>query len=290
VQVRDVAGTLTYSVTRMSDQEVVATSTTFPIQFDGVSLDIDSGAAVAGDSFLVQPTRTGARDVDVLVTDPAKVAAASPVITGNTTGNVGTGSISAATVGAGYPATPLASNVTLAYDAATGTLSGFPAASAITVTAADGTVTNYPAGSAVPYTADASISFDGISVKLKGAPAEGDSFTISKNVAGVSDGSNALLMGALQRKAIIGGGTSTFNSAYAQLVSEVGNRAMEVQVASKTQDSLATQIRGSQQAISGVNQDEETGNLLMFQQMYQANAKVIQTAQTMFDAILGISN
>jgi len=37
-----------------------------------------------------------------------------------------------------------------------------------------------------------------------------------------------------------------------------------------------------------VNQDEETGNLLMFQQMYQANAKVIQTAQAMFDAILGI--
>ena len=63
---------------------------------------------------------------------------------------------------------------------------------------------------------------------------------------------------------------------------------MEVQVASKTQDSLATQIRASQQSISGVNQDEETGNLLMFQQMYQANAKVIQTAQAMFDAILGI--
>jgi flagellar hook-associated protein 1 FlgK len=28
--------------------------------------------------------------------------------------------------------------------------------------------------------------------------------------------------------------------------------------------------------------------LLMFQQMYQANAKVIQTASTMFDAVLGI--
>ena len=41
---------------------------------------------------------------------------------------------------------------------------------------------------------------------------------------------------------------------------------------------------------AGVNQDEETGNLLMYQQMYQANAKVIQTASTIFDAILGISN
>ena len=160
--------------------------------------------------------------------------------------------------------------------------------SAVTVTAADGTATTFAAGTPVPYSAGAAISFDGISVTLKGAPAQGDTFTISKNTAGVSDGSNALLLGALQRQTTIGGGTSTFNGAYAQLVSEVGNRAMEVQVASKTQDSLATQIRASQQSVSGVNQDEETGNLLMFQQMYQANAKVIQTAQAMFDAILGI--
>ena len=88
----------------------------------------------------------------------------------------------------------------------------------------------------------------------------------------------------------MGNGTSTLNSAYSQLVSEVGNKAMEVKVAGTTQDSLVTQIKAAQQAVSGVNQDEETGNLLMFQQMYQANAKVIQTAQAMFDAILGIAN
>ncbi|MBS0455177.1 MAG: flagellar hook-associated protein FlgK [Proteobacteria bacterium] len=289
VQLKDVSGTPTYVVTRMSDNQVVANSTGFPIKFDGVQLDAASGTATVGDSFLVQPTRTGARDVDVLVRDPAKVAAASPVITGSTAGNMGTGSISSATIGAGYAGTPLAANVKLSYDAATGTLSGFPAGSAVTVTATDGTVKNYAAGTPVPYSEGASISFDGISVTLKGTPAQGDSFTISKNVAGVSDGSNALLLGALQRQSTMAGGTSTFNGAYAQLVSEVGNRAMEVQVASKTQDSLATQIRASQQSISGVNQDEETGNLLMYQQMYQANAKVIQTAQAMFDAILGIS-
>ncbi|HEY1225846.1 MAG TPA: flagellar basal body rod C-terminal domain-containing protein, partial [Ramlibacter sp.] len=133
------------------------------------------------------------------------------------------------------------------------------------------------------------LSFNGISLSISGTPAHGDSFTIDKNTGGVSDGSNALLLGALQKKTLVGNGTSTLNGAYSQLVSEVGNKAMEVKVASKTQDSLATQIRASQQSISGVNQDEETGNLLMFQQMYQANAKVIQTAQTMFDAILGIA-
>ena len=288
VQVKDVAGTLTYSVTRLSDKQPMGDFTTFPASFDGVSLAVASGTAQAGDSFLVQPTRTGARDMDVLVRDTAKVAAASPLATGKAVGNKGTGALSPAVVDAGYLATPLAATVTLAYDATANTLSGFPATSAVTVTLADGTSTNYPAGTAVPYTAGASIRFDGIEVKLSGAPAEGDTFTIGKNAGGVSDGSNALLLGALQRKTAMDGGTSTFNGAFAKLVSEVGNRAMEIRVAEKTQESVTGQIRASRDSISGVNQDEETANLLMYQQMYQANAKVIQTASTMFDAILGI--
>ena len=288
VQVKDVAGTLTYSVTRLSDKQSMGDFTTFPASFDGVSLAVASGTAQTGDSFLVQPTRTGARDMDVLVRDTAKVAAASPLVTGKAVGNKGTGALSPAVVDAGYLAAPLAGAVTLAYDAAANTLSGFPATSAVTVTLADGSSTNYPAGTAVPYTAGASIRFDGIEVKLSGAPAEGDTFTIGKNAGGVSDGSNALLLGALQRKTAMDGGTSTFNGAFAKLVSEVGNRAMEIRVAEKTQESVTGQIRASRDSISGVNQDEETANLLMYQQMYQANAKVIQTASTMFDAILGI--
>ncbi|MDR6890178.1 MULTISPECIES: flagellar hook-associated protein FlgK [Variovorax] len=290
VQVKDVAGTLTYTVTRLSDKQVMGDYTSFPASFDGVSLSVASGTAQAGDSFLVQPTRTGARDVDVLVRETAKVAAASPLVTGKTVGNKGTGALSPAVVDQSYLASPLAATVTLAYDAGGNTLSGFPAGSPVTVTLADGTATNYPAGTPVPYTAGAAISFGGIEVKLTGAPAQGDTFTIGKNVAGVSDGSNALKLGALQRKNAMDGGTSTFNGAFAKLVSEVGNRAMEIRVASQTQESVTGQIRASRDSISGVNQDEETANLLMYQQMYQANAKVIQTASSMFDAILGIRN
>jgi len=288
VQVKDMAGTLNYIVTRSSDNQAIGTYTSFPITFDGVSLSAASGTAQDGDTFLVQPTRYGARDMDVLVKDPAKVAAASPVITGTSASNQGSGAITAAAVDSNYLASPLAANVTLSYDATTNELSGFPATSAVTVTLANGTSTTYAAGTPVPYTAGASISFDGITVAMSGAPAQGDTFTIDKNVAGVSDGSNALLMGALQRKALVGNGTATFNGAYSQLVSEVGNKSMEISTASTTQESVTGQIKAAQQSISGVNQDEETANLLMFQQMYQANAKVIQTASTIFDAILAI--
>ena len=35
--------------------------------------------------------------------------------------------------------------------------------------------------------------------------------------------------------------------------------------------------------------DEETVNLLKFQQLYQANAKVIQAASTIFDTLVSIA-
>jgi flagellar hook-associated protein 1 len=295
----DVGAGPSYTLTRLSDNKVIPLAAGFPgaapantTSFDGVTLTLASGAGAPGDSFLIQPTRTGARDLTVLVSDPAKIAAASPIVTGNTPTNQGSGKISAGKVDAAYPATPLAAKVTLTYDATTNQLSGFPAGASVIVTRADGTpdpASPYAPGASVNYTPGATLSFNGISLSISGTPAHGDSFTIDNNTGGVSDGSNALLLGALQNKKTMGNGTASFNDSYAQLVSSVGNKARQIQIAGTAQTSLATQIRAAQQSVSGVNQDEETANLLMFQQMYQANAKVIQTASTMFDAVLGIN-
>lgn len=297
----DVTAGPAYTLTRLSDNQTIALAAGFPgaapantTTFDGVTLTLASGAAAAGDSFLIQPTRTGARDLAVLITDPAGVAAASAIVTGNTAGNLGNAGISTATVGKAYLAGPLSATLSLTYESAGNTLIISPAVGAVTVTRTDGTASIHAAGSPVPYSAGASMSFDGITVAVSGSPANGDEFTIGKNTGGVSDGSNALLLGALQKAKTMGkleatgSGASSFNDAYAQLVSSVGNKARQLQIAGTAQTSLATQIRSAQQSVSGVNQDEETANLLMFQQMYQANAKVIQTASTMFDAVLGI--
>ena len=282
--------TLTYTVTRLSDQKAVGSfvGTDFPVTFDGVTVAQLSGTAQAGDSFLVQPTRTGARDMDVLLTDPAKVAAAAAVATTNKPGNQGSGAIGAASVAPSYAASPLTAPVRLAFDAASQTFTASPALPAFTVTQTDGSTASYAAGSPIPYTAGASISFGGITIKPTGKPSTGDVFTVASNAGAVTDGTNALLLGKLQGSNTMGNGTATFNSAYSQLVSEVGSRSLEVQIAETTQVSVETQIRSTQQSISGVNQDEETANLLMFQQMYQANAKVIQAASDMFAAIIGI--
>ena len=120
VEVKDVAGTLTYSVTTPLGQEAHRRLHRLPDRLRRRELVRPPAAtAQAGRHLFGPPTRTGARDLEVLVRDPAKVAAASPLVTGNTSGNQGSGALSAATVDANYLATPLAATVTLAYDAAT---------------------------------------------------------------------------------------------------------------------------------------------------------------------------
>jgi flagellar hook-associated protein 1 len=284
-----------YSVVRLSDGQQVpvtlddgsaaASFTGFPVTFDGVRVAVDVAGSVApGDSFLVLPTRHAARDLAVAVGDPARIAAAAAPVATTTTS--ATAAISPATADASYRAAPFDGAVSLQFVA--GKLLVTPATLPVRVTQADGTTASFAAGVAVPYSDGAAITLGGITVTLSGLPADGDTFVLQPQPSGVSDGRNALALAALQRQTLVGDGAATLNGAYAGLVSEVGNRTMEVQVAYSSQSSLAAQVRASQQAVSGVNQDEETANLLMFQQMYQANAKVIQAASAMFDTILGL--
>lgn len=84
------------------------------------------------------------------------------------------------------------------------------------------------------------------------------------------------------------GGSKSFNDAYATLVSDVGSKTATLKTSSTTQGNVVTQLSNQQQSISGVNLDEEYGNLQRFQQYYLANAQVLQTANSLFDALLSI--
>lgn len=106
---------------------------------------------------------------------------------------------------------------------------------------------------------------------------------------GSGDNRNALDMLQLQNKAIVSG-NATLSQSYAALVSDVGNRSSIVKVNQTSQESLTGQIRAMQQSVSGVNLDEEYANLIRYQQYYQANARVIDTASTVIDTLLGLRN
>ena len=94
------SGDTSYRVTRETDGAVVfsgALPSSFPasIEFDGVQLNFSGGSFQAGDRFLIQPTRTGARDIGAALERPDQLAFASPVVTTNDTGNTGNAQINA---------------------------------------------------------------------------------------------------------------------------------------------------------------------------------------------------
>ncbi|MBW7619293.1 flagellar hook-associated protein FlgK [Citrobacter portucalensis] len=103
---------------------------------------------------------------------------------------------------------------------------------------------------------------------------------------GKSDNRNGQKLLDLQTKATVG--NKTFNDAYATLVSDVGNKTATLKTSATTQNNVVTQLYRQQQSISGVNLDEEYGNLQRFQQYYLANAQVLQTANALFDALINI--
>jgi flagellar hook-associated protein 1 FlgK len=275
-----------YWIIRQSDKNPTKV-TGVPQTVDGIDFSV-TGTASANDNYLVRPTAYAANGFKLALTSPSQIAAAIPIKTAAPIDNKGSGSITAGTVDASYFASPLSAPVTLTYDSATGQLNGFPSSQAVTVTAG-GVTTSYAAGAVVPFTSGASYSVGGMSFTISGVPQNGDSFTISKNT-GLGDTRNAGLMAALQSTNILNNGNTTYQGAYASLVSEVGNKAREVQVNAEASGALLSQVKNAAQDVSGVNLDEEATNLLKYQQAYQAAGKIMQVASTVFDTLLSIGH
>ncbi|CAG0988396.1 Flagellar hook-associated protein 1 [Methylophilaceae bacterium] len=106
--------------------------------------------------------------------------------------------------------------------------------------------------------------------------------------AGNGDNENALKLAALQSAMTMFNGTTSFEGAYGQLVSLVGNKTNELKVMGTAEEAMLEGTIAAQQSVSGVNLDEEATNLLRYQQAYQAAAKVMQIASQLFDEILAL--
>jgi flagellar hook-associated protein 1 FlgK len=265
-----------YTLTRLSDNQTWTGATVAAVgTAAGQGFDLAmAGAPNAGDSFLIQPTRSGATSIAVAVTDPRDIAAAAPMRTSAAIGNTGTGSVSSGTVNAPPPPNAnLQQPITITFNnpPTTYTASG----------------TGAPVGPQ-PYTAGANISINGWTMQITGAPAAGDVFTVSANTNGVSDSRNAVALANLQTAKTMTGNTASYLESYSQLVSEVGNKTREVKSLGASQTALADAAVASQQELSGVNLDEEAANLIRYQQAYQASAKVIEISSKLFDSILAI--
>lgn len=83
-------------------------------------------------------------------------------------------------------------------------------------------------------------------------------------------------------------GTVLLSDADVQIVGKLGVDSQLNKAALKTAHTVRTQSVDDWQSTSGVNQDEEAVNLVEYQNMYQANMKVIAIANQLFDATLAM--
>jgi len=236
---------------------------------DGLTLSI-SGAAQAGDSYLIQPTRNVATGLAVSLANPSGIAAAAALST--SAGGTNTGNATASAVSVTDPTNPaLLSNATIT----------FTAANAYQV--ADGSGTVLASGA---YNPGQPISANGWSLSVSGTPAAGDTFAVTANTSGLNDNSNALVMASMASFGILDGGKTSVLSSFAGLTARIGTAGSQAATNLTTQTSLNTQAVSAQQAVSGVNLDEEAANLVRYQQAYQASAQVIATSQTIFASLI----
>ncbi len=236
-----------------------------PFQAAGLSIVV-SGAAQNGDSFEIRPTAAATQGLAVLITNPAQIAAASPIQTAASASNTGTGAISSGTVV--DPTNPqLLSTVTIQFTSPT-------------------TYSINGSGS-YAYTSGQPITMNGWSVTITGAPAAGDAFTVSSNAGGTGDNRNALAtIDALTSSSSLNGGTTSLIGAANDLVSGMGVVTQQAQSNAAAQHAVNQDATTARNNVSGVNLDEEAANMVRYQQMYQAMAQMIQASNTMFDSLI----
>ncbi|MEJ3590188.1 MULTISPECIES: flagellar hook-associated protein FlgK [Pseudomonas] len=297
-----------YSVKRSdgTDMGAFATTDTPAKVIDGFTLDLKGGPMTAGDAFKVSPTRSGAGNIGVQMSDANKLAFAGPLVAGAGGSNTGTGAVGGL-------------NLTVPLDIYSGTnlgqsqvedamplrivFDGVNDAGAHTYRVLNEKGEKISDGSYVPgqdnavkikvpvANADGSTSDVSFDATISGSPGKGDSFDIKFNKDGKADNRNANELLGLQTKATVGvgkdgtGGVSMATS-YSQLVSKVGGKASQAAVDGTANGAALAYAKEVRNSVSQVNLDEEASNLVKFQQYYTASSQIIKAAQATFSTLI----
>jgi flagellar hook-associated protein 1 FlgK len=235
-----------------------------PFTADGLAFVV-GGAPVAGDSFKIMPTAGAIHGMSVLITEPAKIAAAAPIRSSASLANSGSGTISAGEV----------------LDATNPALRN-----GVSISFIDATHYSVNGAGSFAYTPGGNIDVNGWRAAISGAPAAGDTFTMASNAGGVGDNRNMLAMMQSLSQGILSGGTESINGAVSRFVGGIGVSTNQAQVGAEAQQVILQDTQSAVDTVSGVNLDEEAANMLRYQQAYQAAAQVIRITQDMFDTLL----
>jgi flagellar hook-associated protein 1 FlgK len=255
-----------YSLTRLSDSNV-QTFASLPQVVDGLTVSLGSGTPAAGDKFLLRAASSYVSGVKSMLTNPSRLATALPVTT--VPGSANTGDLSASGLDISAIGPNTSQPVSISFTG-TGTFN------------VTGTGTGNPTG--LTYSPGMTLSYNGWSLKLSGAPKAGDTMQVVATVNPAGDNRNARAMQSLGDASNVDG--AKVIDRYADLVGEVGTRAQSAKATGDMSQRLYDDAESARTSVSGVNLDEEAARMLEYQQAYQAAAKVISTANQMFQSLL----
>ena len=301
-----------YTARRLSDNAMMSVTESPPgtLSFgdsngrdQGFTIDVGTPAPAAGDIFLLQPTRRGARDIAVVLDQPDQLAFAAPLRAEANLQNRGNAVIGQPSIDNVQDPMILAdlkdlSPLTMTYaepvaPATTGTLN-LSGPAGITITPATLSITPGQSNM-LSYTITSGGSTLEISQTFSGRPQTGDIFSVAFNANGVSDNRNALKLADLQSKATIGvdptaSGTTgvSFSDGYGDLVQRVGTLTAQARLDGEATTAILKQATDYRDSLSGVNLDEEAANLIKFEQYYNASAQIIQVARSLFDTLISL--
>lgn len=276
----------------------------------GIEVDFaGTSSYTVGNEFLIQPTKTIASKIDFSTMRPEDLAFATPVRGQADSTNLGDASVvnvgvSNTTVGAGIDRS--------AFDGAGGIDTGAPAqivftapdtfdvfdgtgavmASVTGTTDLNNLIEQAKNSGTWPAGLSGLTDYPGYDISLDGVPRAGDSFSLAYNTDGFNDNSNALNLAALQNENLVQVSSEatntprTFQDAYASMVGRIGEDAAMAKVSLASAEAMQVQSENWFQSVSGVSLDEEAANLIRYQQSYAAAARILTTAQELFNTIL----
>ena len=244
--------------------------TQLPINADGLVFNLKSGQMAAGDTLNIQAATAYAGRMRSVLNGGASLAAAEAM-------SASRGPVNHGTVGIeGYLQIDANADRTKAI--------------ALTFTAADRytlTVDGKEVATNQPYTSGEPVNVAGWQMMLTGVPVAGDTVTLAPRKAIQQDNGNARWLVTLGDQQTVDG--ATFSQSFASLLSDVGSRTLQAKTSEKASEKMLDGAKTVLANRSGVNLDEEAARLLQYRQAYQAAAKVIQTADEMFNSILALA-
>ncbi|WP_260955468.1 flagellar hook-associated protein FlgK [Pseudomonas citri] len=313
-----------YSVVRLSDgtsQGSFNTATTPAPTIDGFSMTFGGGGAVAGDSFKITPTRNAASSIKTEMTDSKRLAIAAPLGAAIVPGGSGTLTIPAS----GQPSmttqldiydeatttiiqngikTSMPVKVVFGATSADGTSQAYQLLDAKGGTISSGTIkpgqsntlsltvplkdaSGNPIMDASVPPVQRTVTFD---MSIAGAPSNGAAIDVSVSQPGSLDNRNGTVLAGLQTAKTVDTSSSSkgisLNDAYGKLVEGVGAKAAQGKLDSAATGAIFNNAKTARDSLSGVDLDEETGNLVKYQQYYTASSQIIKAAQEIFSTLI----